>query len=590
MTCHPQFRRVFFTLISILLLSVFPASAQILPETGSEEETDAPEEIIYDPLERQTPRGTVRGFLSAVANQNYTEAMQYLNLTDSLAAESTGEQIAIILQQLLDQGSLLPTARIANDPDGVLDDGLSQNMERVGTIMADGESIDVLLEQSASPEGNTIWLFASSTIEGIAEVTVEEVWIDRQLPDKLTETLWAGAPAGHWLALIVLIIAAFFLAWGITALVRFILNKVWKGSNIDPTKGVIAALIFPISLYLAVVLFAILSQQAGISIVLRQRFSGLTIIAAVVAILIFLWQLSGFLGGYTSKKMIQRGNASGTSIVQFVQRLAKFVIAVFGVILILDVIGIDVTAGLAALGIGGLALAFGAQKTIENFIGGVSIIADQPVRVGDFCVVGDVVGTIERIGMRSTRIRTLARTIVTIPNGAFSSSTIENFAHRDRFLFNPAFEMRYETTPDQVRFLLVEIRAVLYAHPKVSPDPARIRFVALGKDALKLEIFSYITAANFDEFLEVQEDVLLRIMDVVDKSGTGFAIPAQTVYFTQDVGLSKEKSERAKEQVKKWQQEDNLQIPHFDPEKIREIQNKIPYPPEGSVDRKNARE
>src|SRR5690554_5313168 len=156
MTCHPQFRRVFFTLISILLLSVFPASAQILPETGSEEETDAPEEIIYDPLERQTPRGTVRGFLSAVANQNYTEAMQYLNLTDSLAAESTGEQIAIILQQLLDQGSLLPTARIANDPDGVLDDGLSQNMERVGTIMADGESIDVLLEQSASPEGNTI--------------------------------------------------------------------------------------------------------------------------------------------------------------------------------------------------------------------------------------------------------------------------------------------------------------------------------------------------------------------------------------------------------------------------------------------------
>src|SRR5690606_25354994 len=142
----------------------------------------------------------------------------------------------------------------------------------------------------------------------------------------------------------------------------------------------------------AVVLFAILSQQAGISIILRQRFSGLTIIAAVVAILIFLWQLSEFLGGYTSKRMIQRGNASGTSIVQFVQRLAKFVIAVFGVILVMDVIGIDVTAGLAALGIGGLALAFGAQKTIENFIGGVSIIADQPIRVGDFCVVGDEIG------------------------------------------------------------------------------------------------------------------------------------------------------------------------------------------------------
>lgn len=587
MTCHPQFRRVFFTLISILLLSVFPASAQILPDTGGEEETDAPEEITYDPLERQTPRGTVRGFLSAVANQDYMEAMQYLNLNDSLAVDSTGEQIAMTLQRLLDQGSLLPTARIADDPDGVLDDGLSQDLERVGTIMANGENLDVLLEQAESSEGNTIWLFANSTIEGIAEVTVEEVWIDRQLPDKLTETLWAGAPAGHWLALIVLIIAAFLLAWGITALVRFILNKVWKGSNIDPTKGVIAALIFPISLYLAVVLFAILSQQAGISIILRQRFSGLTIIAAVVAILIFLWQLSGFLGGYTSKRMIQRGNASGTSIVQFVQRLAKFVIAVFGVILVLDVIGIDVTAGLAALGIGGLALAFGAQKTIENFIGGVSIIADQPIRVGDFCVVGDVVGTIERIGMRSTRIRTLARTIVTIPNGAFSSSTIENFAHRDRFLFNPKLEMRYETTPDQLRYLLVEIRKILYAHPKVSPSPARIRFTELGAASINLEIFSYILAADFDEFLEVQEDVLLRIMDVVDESGTGFAFPSQTIYFARDSGLSAEKSTRAKEQVKKWQQDEDLQIPHFDPEKIKEIENKIPYPPEGSVDRKN---
>lgn len=580
----------FILLVTAFLMLASPLSAQFIPETEpQEEETEAPaeEQPVPDIYDRETPRGTVRGFLSAVANQDYEEASVYLNIVDSLQHDSAGKELAIVLQRLLDQGALIPTARLANDPEGLIDDGLPQGTERVGTVTADGETVEVLLEKTVTPEGSEVWLFSAATISEIIQAEVEDVWIDQQLPDPLSETLWFGAPASHWLAMLVLLIAAFFLAWGITWLIRFILNKIWKSSTIDPTKGVIASLALPVSLYLAVWLFVLLSQQAGISIVLRQRFSGLTIIAAVVAILIFLWQLSGFIGRFTSKRMTQRGNVSGTSIVLFLQRAARFVIAVLGAIMILDVVGIDVTAGLAALGIGGLALAFGAQKTIENFIGGVSVIADQPVRVGDFCVVGDVVGTVEKIGMRSTKIRTLARTIVTIPNGEFSAARIENFAHRDRFLFNPTFEMRYETTPDQLRFLLVEIRAILYSHPKVSPDPARIRFVALGKDSIKLEIFSYITAVSFDEYLEVQEDVLLRIMEVVDISGTGFAIPAQTVYFTQDTGLSEEKAEKVKERVKKWKEENELQIPHFDPAKIRELENKINYPPDGSVDRKN---
>src|SRR5690606_4171885 len=125
----------------------------------------------------------------------------------------------------------------------------------------------------------------------------------------------------------------------------------------------------------------------------------------------------------------------------FLRRAAKVAIVVFGTIVVLDTLGFDVTTGLAALGIGGIALALGAQKTVENFVGSVTLIADQPIRVGDFCTVSGVTGTVEQIGMRSTRIRTLCRTGVSIPNGEFSSSKIENYAHRDRFQLNQIFDL-----------------------------------------------------------------------------------------------------------------------------------------------------
>lgn len=185
-------------------------------------------------------------------------------------------------------------------------------------------------------------------------------------------------------------------------------------------------------------------------------------------------------------------------------------------------------------------------------MGSVTLVADQPVRVGDFCKVGDTVGTVEQIGMRSTRIRTNDRTIVTIPNGEFSSLKIENYAHRDRFWFHPILTLRYETTPDQIRFLLVQLRSVLISHPKVDPDPARVRFIELGAHSLNIEIFAYIHASDYSGFLEIKEDLFLRMMDVVEASGTGFAFPSQTLYVARDKGISGEKALEAEEKVRKW--------------------------------------
>lgn len=567
----------------IIFLHVTVVSAQIFPDTLLQKQKN---DLSEDALGRSTPRGTVQGFISAVANQDYYLASRFLNL-ETIAGNQDGTVLAQTLQNLLDQGYLQPYSRISNDSSGNTDDDLPARIDRIGTITVGGETIGILLERIQGPRGDDIWLFASETLSKIINVTtLDGILINELLPAFLIDYRLVGVPLGHWLAAILLIFLAYLLAWIVIQIITGIIRLLWKKSKEENVSGIITALVLPIRIYLALWLFIYLSQQAGLSIILRQKFSGLVVIVGVVALVILLWRLTDLIATFSKKKMIKRESVSGMSVVLFVQRATKATLIIIGVIAILGALGIDVTTGIAALGIGGIALALGAQKSMENLVGSVTLVADQPIRVGDFCKVGDTIGTIESIGMRSTRIRTLNRTVVTIPNGEFSSGKIENYAHRDKFWFHPIFNLRYETTPDQIRYLLVEMRAVLYAHPKVHTEPNRVRLIQIGVDSIDLEVFAYINTTMFDEFLEIQEDLLLHMMDLVEKSGTSFAFPSQTVYLTRDRGRSKEKSEKAEGEVHKWKNENNLQLPRFDPEQIEKLRNSINYPPEGSVNRK----
>jgi MscS family membrane protein len=196
-----------------------------------------------------------------------------------------------------------------------------------------------------------------------------------------------------------------------------------------------------------------------------------------------------------------------------------------------------VTGLLAGLGVGGLAVALAAQKTIENLFGGVSLVADRPIQVGEICRFGDRVGTIEAIGLRSTRIRTLDRTVVTIPNAEFSALQLENYSARDRIWLKLTLGLRYETSPAQLRQVLDALRKLLRDHPRVDPDPARVRFIDFGAYSLDLELFAYVQTSDFNEYLAIREEILLSIMDAVEACGTGFAFPSQTIYGARDGGL-----------------------------------------------------
>jgi len=535
-------------------------------------------------LGRRTPRGTVNGFIDAMSGLNYDRAARYLNFPPGISTKEAKEEVVQVLQRLFDQkGNIQPYYMISNEPSGKTDDGIDINLEKIGSVEADGETIAIFLEQYEDESGYPIWLFSSETTRAISSLSLENAALINEItPEFFKKYLWGGVPAGQWIIALALIALSYLISLLIVAILIFLIKKLWKKARHSPVSGIINAVKLPVKLYLAIWIFVTVSRNLELSIILRQKFSSITISVGIAAILILLWRLSDLIGKIGKEKMLLRGNPAGVSIVLFLQRAAKIAIVAFGIIAILGAVGIDVTAGLAALGIGGIALALGAQKTIENFVCSVTLIADRPIRVGDFCKVGEVTGHIEKIGIRSTRIRTLDRTLVTIPNGAFSSDTIENYAYRDKFRFVSVLNFRYETSSDQLRFLLTELRKVLYAHPKVYEEPARIRFIGFGAHSLDLEVFAYLDARSYDEFLEIREDLMLRMMEVVDGSGTDFAFPSQTIYFGKDQGLSKEKSAEAEAEVENWKNKREMPLPQFSREQIDALKNKSSYPPEGS--------
>jgi len=224
------------------------------------------------------------------------------------------------------------------------------------------------------------------------------------------------------------------------------------------------------------------------------------------------------------------------NVVRIASRVLSLVVAVLIIFEGARSLGLPIVGLLAGLGVGGLAVALAAQSTIENFIGSLTIFADRPVRVGDFCRFGDELGTVIQIGMRSTRIRTLGRSVMTIPNAEFSRLRLDNFSQRDANLLRAMLSLRYETTSQQLSDVLERVRAVLRGHPRVLEDPARVRLIELGTHAFQVEVFAYVDSPDWSEFNAVREELLLQITDAVEQAGTRLAVPAQTTYLARDTG------------------------------------------------------
>ena len=587
--------RIVVMLIAIAIVTFAgSASAQALPGVDSADADEAPA-AIADPFGRGTPRGLVDGLLKEIAANDPTGAANFLDLSalDPSQRKIEGKRLIETLQALLDQsGRLVPFADLSSSPDGSQTDGLAPLHDRIGEIDLQSGPLDLVASRKER-DGRKVWLLSGDTVAalpnavGRVESGLRSQWISNTIP--MGPNI-LGTPLLHWglvlgFALLSYVVASAFVALR-TLLVKLLPTNrfsdrasLWMASSQAPLRALLAIWIFRLGV-----------DRLGVSIVARSFSINISNIAIWIALAWLALRLTDIaIDGWTDH-VRRRGQQSAISVLALLRRLGKALILFIGLALSLRAFGIDVTAVVAALGIGGIAIALGAQNAISDLIGSISLVADRPLRIGDFCRFGETLGTVEDIGIRSTRVRTLERTIVTIPNGDLSRQSVENYTARDEFLFRHTFDLRYETTPDQLRFLLVEIRRVFYAHPKVNPDPARIRLVGMKESSLALEAFLLVRATDYDDFLEVQEDLLLRIMDLVSDSGSGFAFPSQTLYLGRDPGTDFERSEKVASIVDDWRSKGEMQLPRFSPKVVAETAGTLTYPPAGSVFSRPGRE
>jgi MscS family membrane protein len=326
-----------------------------------------------------------------------------------------------------------------------------------------------------------------------------------------------------------------------------------------------------------------IARYLGIALLPRHYYFRLTAIALIIAVSWIAWRGIRWSLRRMRNRALARGQAGSASLILLGERILKVLVILSGGLVVLGSLGFNMSTALAGLGIGGLAIGFGAQKTIENLFGGVSVLGDEVLRVGDVCRFGDRTGTVEDIGLRSTRVRTEERTLLAIPNGTIATMNLENLSRRDKILFKTNLGVRSESKPDHLRFVLAEIRRLLYSHPRIEEKTVRVRLTDIAGTSLTIEILSYVLTQDFNEFAAVREDLLLRIMDVMEDSGSGLAFPSQTLYLGRDAGLDKEKAEGAIKKVSDLRDGKQLPFPDFHKADISSFKGSIEYPPPESA-------
>ena len=571
-------------LLSFLLFAV-PSMAQENPLSAVTAQTKSPEPAKpVDPLGRTNPRSTVLGFLQAAQSAQPDSAAQYFQASRS-RRPADDQKIVHELKALMDRAFVGNINRITDLPEGTPQEGLSAAQERVGKVEVNDESVDLILTRVTDPVYGPIWVFSNETIAQLQELSgqLEAQQVETKLPQVLVRNVFLGLPLWQWIAILLLIPIATGAAWLFIQMVRAVraIFSSIRGRKLDYKFG--SAAFGPSLLIIATVLHAVGMRFVGLPLLARHYYGQAILVFFLIGLTWLTVRIIEWSGERLRYRAISAGRAGVGSLMLLLQRMVKVVVIFAGAVLVLNTVGFNLTTVLAGVGIGGIAVAFAAQKTLENLFGGVSVLGDEAIRVGDVCRFGATVGTIEDIGLRSTRVRTVERVELSIPNGSLATMNIENLSQRDKFLFNNTIGLRGDSTRDQLLFCLAEIRKLLYAHPKIEADGARIRLVGFGVSSFDLEIFCYIKTTNAAEFIAIREDILLRIMGIVESSGTSFANPARTVYFTRDPGMNEKDTEQAAKTVEKWREDKTFPFPDFLPAEISKLRGTIEYPPADSV-------
>jgi MscS family membrane protein len=498
-----------------------------------------------DPLNRTTPSGSVLGFLQAAQSGNYSIAAQYLQMSAS-RRQAEGEEVARQLKTVMDRAF---TGRLGNftQPDGIPQEGVALGRQRIGTMASGDVEVNLDLLRVSDPSAGKIWLISAETLAKVPELydQVEARQVEHRLPSILVKHQISGMPIWQWLGLLLAIPLAAGISWLALAVLGVPLR--WWAQRHGTDTSSWHSTHAPAWLLAATLAHRQLVSYLGMPLLQRHYYFEVVSISLIISGAWILWRFVHWSLQRVRLRALAHGHSGTSSLILLGERIIKAGIFILGVFAVLGSLGFNMSAALAGLGIGGLAIGFGAQQTIANLFGGVSVLGDEVIRVGDVCTFGDRTGTVEDIGLRSTRVRTNERTLLAIPNGTVASINVENLSRRDKILFTTKLGLKSDSKPDHVRYVLAEIRALLRDHAKVENSTIRVRLTDVTGTSLSIEVFAYVLTREYNEFAAVREDLLLRMMEIVEESGS--ALAQQTLYLAHADGLEKAKPEVAIKQL-----------------------------------------
>ncbi len=521
-----RIQRKSFGVLKALILAI-TSTAQAADEQsalsngGSQ---DSAEEMI-DPFGRQTPRSTVQGFIKALAENNASLAANYLSLN---SGENSVESVRQLKLALDTGGRLNPELQIDNTSSGNLADQLPPTLEKVGTITAPDQVIDIVLVRKVSEHGGQYWQISSETLQAIRDsnIAAKPSLIDKYTLKPLQDKMVGGYNLADIFAVFLLAIVCIAASYVFFAVLYFIIKAYYPKVRNKPLP-IDIKFILPLALVMTSLILYEVMVFAGVSVTVREPVNRIKDIIGWFASTWLLLRVVDAIFSRAERQSYKKNQTERVSILSLLHKIIKTLLLILASIFIFGNLGFDLTTGIAALGVGGLALALGAQKMIENLVGSVVVVADQPVRVGDYCKFGDLEGTVVDIGIRSTRLRTLNRTIVTVPNGEFSSMSIENFASRDMYHFLHNIYIKRNVDATTLENFLKEMEEFLEEHEFTNSEWTQVRIAELCQDSMVIEFRAYIYASGADEFYDKQTQLLIEILKEIEDYPIEHALATQ---------------------------------------------------------------
>lgn len=486
-----------------------------------------------DPLGRTTPHGCVLGFLKAAEADDYVKAAQYLN---GKRSDKQGEELAAQLKSLLDLGLSANINNLSRSPTGSASDKLAPGKERVGVVKTPQGEIEVLLELVKRPDRPPIWLFSQETLKLVPEAyaSLQHKDYGAHFPEWMRRDSFLGVPVWRWALFLLTVVIVLTLASVLTRLFIWILRRL-LGRRVTPMveasilrlRGPIFGLMLAAALYFA--------AGHAITALARHYWELLGNLAAWLSGAWLLTRLTDIFVTFERQRLLLRMRVERVTFLGLMSRFFKILIAIVIFIVLLHGAGVDVSAVIAGLGIGGIALALAAQSTLADLFGGLSVVLRGAVRVGDFCQIDGMQGTVEDIGISSLSLRTLDRSVVSIPNSKVAQVKLENFAMRDQFWLHQTFTLRFDTPHAVVKTVLDRFVEVLERNPEIEKASARARLIGLTPTGPQIEVFAYFQrrGADWAAFLGVQEEIILKMMGIVEAEGTSLAAPVGVVQMGQ---------------------------------------------------------